>query len=78
MRLLVVFLGLAAVVLITFFIWGDSLMEIFSQAGTIAWFEGTGKWAWLLAVVLLMGDLLLPLPATLIMAAIGYIYGPIG
>jgi uncharacterized membrane protein YdjX (TVP38/TMEM64 family) len=77
MRLLLVFLGLAAVVLITFFIWGDSLMEIFSQAGTIAWLEGTGKWAWLLAVVLLMGDLLLPLPATLIMAAIGYIYGPI-
>src|SRR5688572_4948220 len=77
MRLLVVFLGLAALVLISFFIWGDSLMEIFSQAGTIAWLEGTGKWAWLLAVVLLMGDLLLPLPATLIMAAIGYIYGPI-
>ena len=77
MRLLLVFLGLAAVVLLTFFIWGDSLMEIFSQAGTIAWLTGTGKWAWLLAVLLLMGDLLLPLPATLIMAAIGYIYGPI-
>jgi uncharacterized membrane protein YdjX (TVP38/TMEM64 family) len=78
MRLLFVFLGLAALVLLTFFIWGDSLMEIFSQAGTISWLTRSGKWAWLLAILLLMGDLLLPLPATLIMAAIGYIYGPIG
>ena len=78
MRLLLVFLGLAALVLLTFFIWGDSLMEIFSQSGTISWLTKSGKWAWLLAILLLMGDLLLPLPATLIMAAIGYIYGPIG
>lgn len=77
MRLLLVFLVLAAVVLVSFFIWGDSLMEIFSQAGTVEWLTSSGRWAWLLAVVLLMGDLLLPLPATIIMAAIGYIYGPI-
>jgi uncharacterized membrane protein YdjX (TVP38/TMEM64 family) len=77
MRLLFVFLGLAALVLLSFFIWGDSLMEMFSQSGTTAWLVKNGKWAWLLAILLLMGDLLLPLPATLIMAAIGYIYGPI-
>ena len=78
MRLLLVFLGLAALVLLVFFVWGDSLMEIFSQSGTITWLTSSGKWAWALAIFLLMGDLLLPLPATLIMAAIGYIYGPIG
>ena len=77
MRLLFVFFGLAALVLLSFFIWGDSLMEMFSQSGTTAWLMKNGKWAWLLAILLLMGDLLLPLPATLIMAAIGYIYGPI-
>jgi uncharacterized membrane protein YdjX (TVP38/TMEM64 family) len=77
MRLLFVFLGLAALVLVTFFIWGDSLMEMFSQSGTTTWLMKHGKWAWLLAILLLMGDLLLPLPATLIMAAIGYIYGPV-
>lgn len=78
MRLLLVFLGLAAFVLVTFFIWGDSLMGIFSQEGTTAWLTSNGKWAWLLAILLLMGDILLPLPATLIMAAIGFIYGPLG
>ena len=77
MRLLFLFLGLAILVLLSFFIWGDRLMEIFSQEGSIAWLAQYGNWAWAIAIVLLMGDLLLPLPATLIMAALGYIYGPI-
>jgi uncharacterized membrane protein YdjX (TVP38/TMEM64 family) len=77
MRLLYLFLALAALVLISFFIWGDSLMEFFSQQGTINWLKEYGSWAWVVAIGLLMADLLLPLPATLIMAALGYIYGPV-
>jgi len=77
MRLLVVFLGLAALVLITFFIWGDSLMISFNQEGTITWLNKYGAWAWLAAILLLMADLILPLPATLIMSALGFIYGPV-
>ena len=77
MRLLLLFLGLATIVLVIFFVWGDSLMVMFSQEGTIAWLNQYGHWAWLAAIVLLMGDLLLPLPATLIMAALGYFYGPL-
>ena len=52
-------------------------MNFFSQKGTIAWLSGYGNWAWLVAIMLLMADLLLPLPATLVMAALGYIYGPL-
>lgn len=77
MRLLYLFLALAAIVLLSFFIWGDSLMEFFSQEGTIQWLKTYGHWAWAIAIILLMADLLLPLPATLIMAALGYLYGPI-
>jgi len=77
MRLLFLFLGLAAIVLVIFFIWGDSLMTTFSQAGTISWLNQYGQWAWVAAIILLMADLLLPLPATLVMAALGYIYGPV-
>lgn len=77
MRLLYLFLGLAAIVLISFFIWGEPLMEMFSQEGTISWLSQYGNWAWAFAIALLMGDLLLPLPATLIMSALGYIYGPV-
>ncbi|MBA4055518.1 MAG: hypothetical protein C0490_12455 [Marivirga sp.] len=77
MRLLLLFLGLAAIVLMVFFIWGESLMAMFTQEGTIAWLNQYGYLAWAAAVVLLMADLLLPLPATLIMAALGYFYGPL-
>jgi len=77
MRLLLVFLGLAAMVLITFFIWGDTLMLSFNQEGTIAWLNQYGPWAGFAAILLLMADLILPLPATLIMSALGFIYGPI-
>ena len=77
MRLLFLFLGLAAIVLAIFFLWGDSLMTVFTQDGTISWLTQYGNWAWLAAIGLLMADLLLPLPATLIMSALGYFYGTV-
>jgi len=77
MRLLFLFLGLATIVLVIFFLWGDTLMTMFSQEGTITWLNQYGHWAWFAAIILLMADLLLPLPATLVMAALGYLYGPI-
>ena len=77
MRLLLIFLILATIVLVTFFIWGDSFMAFFTYEGTVAWLKDYGHWAWVIAIILLMSDLLLPLPATLIMAALGFIYGPV-
>ena len=77
MRLLYVFLGLTALILISFFLLEDSLMAMFSQEGSIAWLHQYGSWAWLVAILLLTADLLLPLPATLIMSALGYMYGPL-
>jgi uncharacterized membrane protein YdjX (TVP38/TMEM64 family) len=77
MRLLYLFLGLATIVIIIFLIWGDPLMEMFSQEGSVTWLTQYGSWAWLLAIILLMADLLLPLPATIIMSAVGYLYGPV-
>lgn len=77
MRLLLLFLILAAIVLVTFFIWGDFFMGFFSREGSVRWLADHGAWAWAAGVVLLMSDLLLPLPATLIMSALGYVYGPV-
>jgi uncharacterized membrane protein YdjX (TVP38/TMEM64 family) len=77
MRLLLIFLILATIVLTTFFIWGDAFMTIFTHDGTIAWLKNYGQWAWAIAIILLMCDLLLPLPATMIMTALGFIYGPV-
>lgn len=77
MRLLWIFIGLAVLVLIPFLIWGEGFERVFSQAGTVAWLRDYGAWAWAAGVVLLMSDLILPVPATAVMAALGYIYGPL-
>jgi uncharacterized membrane protein YdjX (TVP38/TMEM64 family) len=75
MRFALLFIALVAIVLIPFFIWGETLMAFFSAEGSIAWLKTYGQWAWAIAIVLLIADLFLP--ATLIMSALGYIYGPI-
>lgn len=47
----------------------------FTLQGTVAWIEGTGPWAWAAGIGLLVSDLLLPVPGTVIMSALGLIYG---
>ena len=77
MRLLLIFVLLAMIVLIIFFIWGDSFSFMFTEEGVVAWLDNYGQWAWLVAILLLISDIFLPLPATIIMAGLGYIYGPV-
>jgi uncharacterized membrane protein YdjX (TVP38/TMEM64 family) len=49
----------------------------FTRTGAVEWLQGYGTWAWAPATLLLMGDLVLPIPATAVMAALGFIYGPV-
>lgn len=77
MRMLLVFLILASLVILPFLIWGDALTEMFSQQGSIAWMQQYGQWAWLAGISLLIADLFLPIPGTVVMSALGYIYGPL-
>ncbi|ARA93596.1 DedA family protein [Rhodothermaceae bacterium RA] len=77
MRLLWLFLGLAVLFLIPFFLWGDALEATFSHAGITAWLGAYGRWAWAAALALLVGDLLLPIPASVVMTALGLLYGPV-
>ncbi|MDH3650276.1 MAG: VTT domain-containing protein [Saprospiraceae bacterium] len=77
MRLFLLFLFLVALVLIPFLVWGESMMQIFSQDGAIAWLRDFDSWAWFAGILLLMSDLVLPIPATLVMASMGYLYGSI-
>lgn len=77
MRLFLIFLVLVTIVLIPFFIWGETLTGFFTQTGTVSWIQSYGNWGWIAGIVLLMSDLLLPIPATAVMAGLGYLYGPI-
>ena len=77
MRLLAVFFVLAILFLIPFVLWGDVFEDTFSPEGAVSWLRGFGNWAWAAGVALLLGDLLLPVPATAVMSALGFVYGPI-
>lgn len=76
MRLLWIFIGLAVLVLVPFAIWGGDLERSFSATGAVDWLRGYGAWGWLAGVVLLMLDLVLPIPSTVVMSALGFLYGP--
>ena len=77
MRLLWVFLGLAVLVLIPFLIWGEGFERAFTVEGAVDWLRGYGTWAWAAGALLLVMDLVLPIPATAVMAALGFVYGPL-
>jgi uncharacterized membrane protein YdjX (TVP38/TMEM64 family) len=76
MRLIMGFIGLALLMLATFFMWGESWEQQWTLGRGIAWLEGWGSWAWLAGIALLLADLVLPVPGTVVMSALGFIYGP--
>lgn len=72
MRLLWFFLGLAALVLATWMIWGAGWETRFTLEGNIRWHESVGPWAWAAGILLLTADLLLPVPSTVVISALGF------
>ena len=77
MRLFIAFVGIAIVVSIPFAIWGARLETLFTGDGAIRWLSGYGSWAWAAALLLLSGDLFLPIPGTAVLSALGYLYGTV-
>ena len=75
MRLLVTSIIFAVVLCLPFLIWGDQFMQWFTGDAAIQWIRGWGVWGWLAVIGLLVSDLFLPIPATPVMSAAGYLYG---
>lgn len=77
MRLLVWFILLSGLVLVIWGIWGAGMEERFTLQGSVAYLEQSGPYAWLGGWLLLLSDILLPVPGTVVMSALGYIYGTV-
>lgn len=75
MRLLVSFLVLAGLLLTSWAIWGSAWDDRFTLQGTVATLEAAGPWGWALGIGLLIADLVLPVPGTIVMSGLGYLYG---
>ena len=74
-RLLTTSIIFAVVLCLPFLIWGDQFMQWFTGDAAIQWIRGWGAWGWLAVIGLLVSDLFLPIPATPVMSAAGYLYG---
>jgi uncharacterized membrane protein YdjX (TVP38/TMEM64 family) len=77
MRLLLWFLVLTAAIVASWLAWGGAWERELSPAGAVAWLARSGPWAWAAGIGLLVADVVLPVPATVVMSALGWIYGPI-
>ena len=77
MRLFALFLGLAVLFLVPFLIWGSAWEAAFSLEGAAAWLQGFETWGWLAGLTLMAADLFLPIPGTVVISALGLVYGPV-
>ncbi|MEO0414638.1 MAG: VTT domain-containing protein [Verrucomicrobiota bacterium] len=74
-RLFLIFVILAALVLIPFLIWGDWFERSMSLPKVVSYFREQKDWAWLAGIGLLAIDLFLPILGTVVMSALGLTYG---
>lgn len=77
MRLLAWFVLLSLVILGIWLGFGGEWEKRFSLEGSVEWLESSGNWGWVAGVSLLIGDVMLPVPGTVVMSALGWIYGPL-
>jgi uncharacterized membrane protein YdjX (TVP38/TMEM64 family) len=75
-RLLIAFVAAAGLMLAVFALWGESWERSFTVEGSVEWLQRSGSWAWAAGVGLLVSDLVLPVPSTCVMSALGIVYGP--
>lgn len=75
MRLLIWFLLLAGLILASWMLWGGGWDRAFTFAGSVEWLEAAGTWAWAAGILLMVGDLVLPVPGSIVISALGYLYG---
>jgi len=73
--LLVLALLVLAGILIPFAIWGERFDAALSADGARRFLDDYGAWAWAVGIALLVADIALPIPSTLVMSALGWRYG---
>ena len=74
-RLLLWFLGFSLIILLVWVIWGGHWAQWADMNNVVAALHGYGISAGLAGALMLVLDLLLPIPGTVVISALGFIYG---
>lgn len=74
-RLWLLVTALLALIIAPFCMWGGWFQRMLDLHGAKAWMESLGPAAWAGGIALLVGDLVLPIPGTVVMSALGLVYG---
>jgi uncharacterized membrane protein YdjX (TVP38/TMEM64 family) len=77
LRLVLLVLALAVVFALPFLLFGEGFAAALSGEAAMRWLSGFGTFTGLAAVLLLACDLLLPVPASGVLATLGMLYGPL-
>lgn len=73
--LIIIVAVILAGILVPFMIWGERFDAALSLEGSRTWMAQFGFWAWLAGIGLLIADIALPVPSTIVMSALGLTYG---
>jgi uncharacterized membrane protein YdjX (TVP38/TMEM64 family) len=74
-RFAIIIALIMAGIILPFMIWGDRFDAALSLEGARSWMAQFGAWAWLAGILLLVADIALPIPSTIVMSALGLTYG---
>jgi uncharacterized membrane protein YdjX (TVP38/TMEM64 family) len=75
MRLIVLAIALGMFFLLGWWFFGQGIEEVWDVQTLSAKFAAAKGWAWLVGIALLITDFLLPIPGTIVMSALGAVYG---
>jgi uncharacterized membrane protein YdjX (TVP38/TMEM64 family) len=75
-RLWLIPLILLTAIIGPFLLWGDTFEALLSLQAMHSLLERHREIGWLIGIVLLVADLFLPIPSTIVMSALGWLYGP--
>lgn len=77
MRLALAIATLVAVMLVGLLLFGDRIDAWLGSEAGVDWLRAQGPWAGLAGVMLIVADLVLPIPVTGVIAGLGQVYGPV-
>ena len=68
---------LLAAIIVPFLVWGHTFESLLSPDAMRELFVQNRRIAWMIGILLLIADLFLPIPSTIVMSSLGWLYGPV-